>query len=277
MQTKHVISDEAVVGEWLEPAVRKVIEEAGEDCDANVLATACTMKWCFMPKTKALRQRLMEQPIAYGERMVALAKRILGDGAADEQVEDLATAIRAAADALLLEKTDMAAAPPATAPEPAVEPLPQDSSTPEDRRRVLRQAKVRGEAKKLLAGQLRRANLDDRSVYEDWDVDAEERDAKPKGAPRGRNAGTGEEQVEHKLAAAERKAAAAEGEAPPPKTMVATFTCKRNGCGKQLTSVKQLGPHRTGKACVPKPEPKEAVPVNELARAAPVPPRHRHA
>ena len=161
----------------------------------------------------------MEQPIAYGERMVALAKRILGDSAADEQVADLATAIRAAADALLLEKTDMAAAPPATVPDPAVEPLPQDSSRPEDRRRVLRQAKVRGEAKKLLAGQLRRANLDVRPVYEDWDVDAEERDAKPKGAPRGRNAGTGEEQVEHKLAAAERKAAAAEGEAPPPTMM----------------------------------------------------------
>ena len=49
VQTKHVISDEAVVGEWLVPAVRKVIEEAGEDYDTNVLATACTMKWCFMP------------------------------------------------------------------------------------------------------------------------------------------------------------------------------------------------------------------------------------
>ena len=35
VQTKHVISDEAVVGEWLETAVRKVLEEAGEDCDAG--------------------------------------------------------------------------------------------------------------------------------------------------------------------------------------------------------------------------------------------------
>ena len=54
--------------------------------------------------------------------------------------------------------------------------------------------------------------------------------------------------------------------------MVANFTCKRNGCGKQLTSIKQLGPHRTGTACVPKAGPKQAVPVDELARAAPPPP-----
>ena len=64
VQTKHVISDEAVVGEWLEPAVRKVIDEVGVDVDADVLAAACTMKFCFMHKTRALRQRLMEHSAA---------------------------------------------------------------------------------------------------------------------------------------------------------------------------------------------------------------------
>ena len=105
VQTQHVIPDEALVGEWLQPVVQTVIEAAGVVCDAKVIADACSMKFCFMIKTKALRQRLQDQPAVYGARMVALATLILGDGAAEEQVADLAAAIRTEADDLLVANT----------------------------------------------------------------------------------------------------------------------------------------------------------------------------
>ena len=291
---EYELSDDDLVLPWLAAIVKDALGNIGlaEALSEEDLHKWAALSWCQMRTVKLLRARKANDPDRYLARLQALALNVLSAAYGcnkQELNEQQAMELEDLAHTITTQVDDKLAAKAAVQPPPAAAPV---ATTKEDeadgeaarvarvaRAKELQKSTMTAHAKRALASAARRGDKgklgeDSTPIYEGWSIEIEEREEKPKGAPRGKTAlRTSEDVAEAKVVAAERRAAAAE---EPTLKLRAVFRC--NLCnGPPLASVSALAGHRNGaQSCTRRRVPKVPVPVDDQVQQTPPAKRGRN-